>query len=146
MIQTKTKELSTTVGAVHEIQVVLSSSDGKTTHGLAMVREFSQHERWKRAVKVLGLSWALSLVSVLIPLAHFFLVPSFLLAGPFVAIHIYKTKKMLVGGTCTCPDCGKAFSIVKAPLKWPLADLCAACLNSVSIRPVTDSDEIEIVS
>ncbi len=144
MIQSRKEGLSTTVGGLYELQVVLSSSHGKTNPGVAIVQEFSQRERWKRAVKILGLLWGLCIVSVLIPIAHFVLVPSFLLAGPFVAIHIFKTKDMITGGTGACPSCGNVFSIVKAPLKWPLTDLCEACQSSVSIQPEADSDEIGI--
>lgn len=120
---------------IHKVDVILSSSNQKKTSGIALVQEWTQRERLKRAFKILGILWGLGLVSILIPLAHFVLVPGFLLAGPPIAFYIYQITKMIAGGKGICPNCGKEFSIVKVPLKWPLNDLCSVCQTSVLIIP-----------
>ncbi len=114
-------------------RVTLISSDEKKTQGIVWIQEWNQKERLRRALKALGISWGLAIVSVLIPLAHFILVPAFLLAGPFVAFRIYQVVSTIAGGTGNCPNCEKEFTIVKASLKWPIHDLCSACQSSVVI-------------
>jgi hypothetical protein len=71
-------------------RVTLISPNEKKTIGIAQIQEWNQKERLKRALKTLGISWGLAIVSVLIPLAHFILVPGFLLAGPFVTSPLQK--------------------------------------------------------
>ena len=125
----------------HKISVTLSSSNEKKTLGTAWIEEWTQRQRLKRALKALGISWGLGTIAVFIPGMHFILVPGLLIAGPFLAYNTYQIRNIISGGTGTCPQCGKSFSIVKAPLKWPLNDLCSACLIAVTVHPA-DSHEI----
>ena len=68
-------------------------------------------ERMIRALKMGGLCWGFALVSILIPLAHFVLVPSFLIAGPIVGMYFYRLESMVIGGSGNCPACQKPFQI-----------------------------------
>jgi hypothetical protein len=119
----------------HKLNVVLISSDGRKTVGTVVVQEWNQKQRLKRSLKVFLLVWGLAFISILIPLAHFILVPSFLLAGPFVAFHYYQIERMIEGGKGICPNCRKNFPVVKSALKWPLNDICSACHEAVVVSP-----------
>jgi hypothetical protein len=79
-------------------------SRGKTSAEFAHLQLFTTQEKQKRAWKAFFLLLDLGIVSIILPLAHFFLVPGFILASPFAA---YGWPKKQIGtlisveGTCT---------------------------------------------
>ena len=81
-------------------------------------------------------SWGLALVSVIIPLAHFVLVPAFLLAGPVGAWIISTQVSAVLGGESVCPDCGAFLRLSATSDSWPLTDLCAQCQRRVKVEKV----------
>ena len=60
---------------------------------------------------MLGILWLLAILAVAIPLAHFILVPGFLLAGPVVAVLRYRDTERNEQVTGECPVCGKPVTI-----------------------------------
>jgi hypothetical protein len=62
--------------------------------------------RVARALAGLGACWALALVSVFIPVAHFVLVPTFTVAGVVVTGLRLREDRRLVRVSGTCPRCG----------------------------------------
>src|SRR5689334_19748665 len=110
-----------------QYQVRVSSSAGKETPGEVRVQHWTHQERMKRAIKVFFLCWGLAAVAVLIPLLHFILVPSLVIAGPISAYMTLQQESVVLGGESRCPECGADLVIVRAPEKWPLSDLCAKC-------------------
>src|SRR4051794_18352309 len=98
----------------HKLPVNLTTPDEKSGAGTALIQEWSQKERSRRALRMLGILWGLMLISVLIPVAHFVLVPAFFLAGPIVAFIVHDQRKAIVGGEGICPQCGKPFTIAKS--------------------------------
>ena len=73
------------------IAVIVRSDTGKTSLGQVRIQEWDKKARTSRAAKFWIYCWGLSLLSVIIPIAHFFLVPGFLLAGP-VGAWIFSTQ------------------------------------------------------
>src|SRR5436189_3490573 len=59
----------------------LSGYHGRPTRGTVTIREFNRQQRTRRALEGLGKWWGVALLSVFIPVAHFVLVPSFVLYG-----------------------------------------------------------------
>lgn len=118
--------------ATNQIEVHLASPT-RTSAGIAFIQEWDKKGRIKRSFKILGICWGLSIISILIPIAHFILVPSFLIAGPILALRVYGTEAMLIGGTGKCPHCDHDFLIEKSQLNWPLQDLCTFCQSSIII-------------
>src|SRR6266516_2965408 len=59
-------------------QFLLKGYHGVPTSGTVTIRHFNRDERVRRALAGLGKWWGVAVVSVLIPVAHFVLVPSFL--------------------------------------------------------------------
>src|SRR5438128_11625865 len=57
----------------------LSGYHGRPTRGTVTIREFNRQQRTRRALAGLGRWWGVALLSVFIPVAHFILVPSFLI-------------------------------------------------------------------
>ncbi len=112
------------------------AAGGEEKPGWVNIKTFTASERNGRAFKFLGLYWGLALVSVLIPLAHFVLVPGFFFIGIFVAFYVRSAQSLVTGGETTCPFCQAQVQIVRMPLEWPLNDKCSACQRSFSIEKV----------
>jgi len=77
------------------------------TTATVTIRSFDKPERMRRALKGLGTFWAAALGSVFIPVAHFLLVPSFLLYGIYTFFERLNADKIVVIAEGMCPDCGK---------------------------------------
>jgi hypothetical protein len=116
-----------------EKKVVVKTRDGKSSPGKVYIQSWTKSERLKRSFKFWGFIWLLALISVFLPGAHFFLVPTFLIAGPIVARYIFKQESMVTGGETICPQCSKPLPIAKGPDIWPLDDLCSLCQTHVTL-------------
>jgi len=69
------------------------------------VTQLSQPERFKKAMKTFGIVFAISLVSILVPVFHFVLVPLFLIASIVLAFRQYnKVFEFDLKGV-QCPKC-----------------------------------------
>ena len=64
--------------------------------------------RLARVLAGLGLFWGVALLCVFIPVAHFILVPTFLLTGIAVAIKRAREDRRLILLRGACPRCGAA--------------------------------------
>ncbi len=91
-------------------------------------RTFSNGERMVRAGKILAICWGLALITLFIPIAHFFLVPTFLIAGPVMAFMKYKVETVLEKAHGVCPECSQTVDIELDPGdKLPKRTYCPAC-------------------
>lgn len=87
-----------------------------------------------RGLRMLGILWLLALVAVLIPLAHFILVPALLLAGPIVGFMRYRDTEHNEQVTGDCPVCGKAMSIeLDSSDRLPLWTYCSASGDPIRV-------------
>jgi hypothetical protein len=91
---------------VVEVSASLTAFGALPTRARAVVVVQGTGRRAARALAGLGACWALALVSVFIPVAHFVLVPSFTVAGIVVAGLRLREDRRLVGVSGTCPRCG----------------------------------------
>ena len=107
---------------------------GKRASGAVEVRAWSGRSRLVRGAKVLGACWALALVSLLVPAAHFVLVPVFLLAGPIGALIVGGQRSTVLGGEGACPECGERVRVGASAEEWPLHDACARCRTPLRIE------------
>lgn len=113
--------------------VTLVTSAGLSSSGQVFIQHWSPKQQLWRAAKTLLLLWGIAALTVLIPIAHFVLVPLFLVAGPVAASIVYKQHATVLGGSGVCPKCNREFEIVAAKDRWPLKDLCSACYQQVTI-------------
>ena len=91
-------------------------------------RSFTSGERMARAGKMLAICWTLALITLFIPIAHFFLVPTFLIAGPVTAYLKYRVETVMEKAHGVCPECSKAVDIALDPLdKLPKHTYCPDC-------------------
>ncbi len=119
---------------ISTIPVTLHRGEAKLSTGELRLARWDRRERLWRAAKVLLLLWALAAVSVLIPVAHFLLVPAFLIAGPIAAWRRARQESGIVGGQGPCPDCGKPMTLEAGPEQFPRYDLCESCHASIRVE------------
>jgi hypothetical protein len=72
----------------------------------AVIVEQAPGQRFARTLAGLGMFWGLALASVFIPVAHFILVPTFLVAGVVMAIKRAREDRRLLRVRGACPRCG----------------------------------------
>ena len=61
--------------------------------------------RMRRALRALGVCWGLAVASVLVPIAHFVLVPAFLALGILLAVRRGREAASIVAVSGRCPRC-----------------------------------------
>lgn len=119
---------------IEEIPVQVETPAEKKTSGKILLKVFSKSERTKRSVLTLAGFWLLAIFSVLIPVAHFVLVPAFLLLAPFLAYLKWQQDAGIIGGECFCPECKEKLALGSMKLKWPLTTSCLSCKATIYIQ------------
>jgi len=74
--------------------------------GTATIVEQTPGERTLRTLSGIGMFWALALGGLFIPVAHFVLVPAFLIAGIVMGIKRSREDRRLLAVSGACPRCG----------------------------------------
>jgi len=96
------------MSAPHERQAVLQVFGAPPTGAVAVVAAQNPGQRLARAIGVLAACWAAAVVSIFIPLAHFVLVPGFLVLGIGLGLVRGRERERLLSLRGTCPRCGQA--------------------------------------
>jgi hypothetical protein len=119
----------------HDVPVRLYIFGLPRGEGTARVRTRDSAERTARAARAAGTCILLAAVSILLPIAHFILVPAFLLAAPVVAVRRLRERASIVGLTGTCPRCNetRAFE-VKGPFGKDVRTSCATCSFAIEVE------------
>ncbi|MFM6928837.1 MAG: hypothetical protein ACKOX6_10265 [Bdellovibrio sp.] len=118
-----------------KIEIQGKANSEKYEYGFAEVRVYSQRETLMKVVKALAVFWGLAIFSILLPVVHFVLVPLFLFLGVFMAFRARKYHEEMLSGEINCPHCGSLVKIGKAPILWPLSEICQNCASVVRISP-----------
>ena len=114
--------------------IKIENADDNSTIGELHITHYSQSERTSRAIKMLALMWTLALITLFIPLAHFVLVPAFLIAGPVVAYKRYQTEEHPSCAVGECPTCKQPASIHLEPSDTlPMWTYCSANNDPVQL-------------
>ena len=92
-------------GQMVQVPITLRFWDKPPTQGTAVILERSFVQRMQRALVQLVIFWGLALVSLFIPIAHFVLVPGFLIAGVIAAQRQVKEEQTLLTASGPCPRC-----------------------------------------
>lgn len=102
------------------------------------VVELGLVRRVGRALVALLVCWVLALVSVFIILAHFILVPGFLVAGPVLAYLRFRPVRAITSIRGKCPRCGieQEFD----PPSWGRTIVCPRCKNQLTLTGLDDRE------
>jgi hypothetical protein len=118
-----------------DVEVLVLADADKHNQTQIIVESFSLSERIKAGFKKGSLFWGATFFSVFVPIAHFVLVPLFLISG-FVAFYIhFGHSQVLRAGTIKCPSCKKDFEIDQRSFTWPMRYECPDCKLLLLIRP-----------
>ncbi len=100
---------------------------------------FSIQEQKVRAIKTLLLFWTIATVCVLIPIAHFILVPGFLIGGIVAAKRRWGKSEEGVYARGICPDCKNTISInLDKNAELPQWHNCPECGDMLELQAIQD--------
>ncbi len=119
-----------------EILVSLDIYGAPAASGTATMIRYPLGRRILRALLGLGICWTLAVAAIFIPLAHFVLVPGFLVLGVTVATIQLRQTWRLQNVRGLCPRCGLEQAFVPAGRsrgQWRVH--CPSCLNQVAVSP-----------
>ena len=114
---------------------ILVKSGDIENEALLHMKSFDARERKIRAAKIWGLMWLGAVLSVPIIIAHFVLVPGFLIAGPVMAMKRYRTTEIPDHASGTCPAGKEEFTVpLEASAKLPMWTHCPQCHASLYLH------------
>jgi hypothetical protein len=121
------------VEANEEKDVILSGTDSHKAPGKAFFHTWTAQEAQQRGVKAWVACWLAAIPSLFLPIAHFFLVPGFLILGPIMFIYFKKMTTKILEIRGPCPYCQQIFTTKNQPNQWPMDACCDACRRTFSI-------------
>jgi len=83
----------------------------RTSEATARILDHAHPDRVRRALLGLAACWGAAVAAVFLPVLHFVLVPTLLLAGPLLAFARLGEKRTVTGITGPCPVCGGSISL-----------------------------------
>ncbi|MEY4668983.1 MAG: hypothetical protein RL518_1682 [Pseudomonadota bacterium] len=115
-------------------RTILATSNQSTTNGTMEVLEFSEQGRvkraWLTALKCLGAT----ALCVLIPGAHFVLVPlGLLVVTPLMTVYTLRVKTKIVSASIDCPACHKPLNVLTSQERYPIYENCSSCHRQVTL-------------
>ena len=113
--------------------LTLTGYHGKPTPASLLVAGFDRSARVRRAAQGLAASWGAMVVSVVLPVAHFVLVPSFFFIGIWQFFRRLKTAELLRGARGRCPDCGTEQDFELGSRRFPQSVTCAGCHRGLTL-------------
>ncbi len=118
-----------------------SQASGNTETAEMHITAFSVPEQKTRAIKALLKFWLIAAVCVLIPIAHFLLVPGFFIGGIIVASRRWKTDAEGEDARGCCPACHNQITIsLEKDAELPQWHDCPECSDPLQLQAVTSSD------
>jgi hypothetical protein len=111
--------------------VVVKSIDGRVSEGSFDVRRLSPRERWLAALKWLGISWAIALAFVPLPMLHFIFVPLFLVLGVPAGFFAFRVSERIGEGQVACPVCGNELKLQNVRYREKFRETCSNCANQL---------------
>ena len=98
---------------------------------------FVRHDpgaRGRRAALALAACWALAAVTILVPIAHFVLVPGFFLLGIWLLVQRLREDATIVSVTGDCPKCGEPRTFIASGRLRPSVKVqCPVCRNELEL-------------
>ena len=105
----------------------------KTTARVTVERH-APRARAQRAAQALAALWGVAALTILVPIAHFVLVPGFFVAGIVVGLRKLNESATVTGVSGVCPRCGeeRAFD-AGGRLRAGSTASCPACHNQLDL-------------
>lgn len=124
---------------VEQQPILIKPNNHPARLGILQITAYDKRDRLIRAAKILGIYWALALLSVPILVAHWVLVPGFFIAGPVMAYLRYRVTERSDKATGQCPVCNHDIAIRLEPAErspmWKYCPVCNAPLQLLTPSP-----------
>ncbi len=115
--------------------VTIHARNETTQAGVFLEKHFTSSQRIRRASQVWAIMWLLALASAFIPIAHFLLVPVFVIAGPTLGYLRYQQQHIPQAVEGQCPSCQQHFRLaLDQRTTLPYRDVCPHCDKHIQIR------------
>lgn len=124
-----------------ERRVAVVGPTGSRSTGELTLQLFTPSERLLRALRAFSTWFVVAILSVFIPLAHFVLVPLFLIVSVAAGSLAHSRKQIVLGGQARCPDCGVSFNLASGAHNLPFLDICTGCSRPVRVEWTAGSDK-----
>ena len=95
--------------------------------------EWDKKERTQNALKAVGMWFGFTCFGVMIPVVHYFLVPTLFITTWVMGLNKLNETVVSEGGEGICPKCGQTFKIEKSKFGARLTDSCGKCHEDVEI-------------
>jgi hypothetical protein len=117
---------------------IVATSNETATHGTMEVQEFSEQGRVKRAWLMAFKCLGGTALCVLIPVAHFFLVPfGLLVVTPIMTIYTFRVKIKILSATIDCPACHNPLNVLTTQERYPIYENCGSCHRQIALTQAT---------
>ncbi len=114
--------------------ISIRDDKGNAAEGQLFLTGYTAADRTRRAVIALVACLLGAGVAVFIPIAHFFLVPALLIAGPVLFYTRYRQAEALERVEGVCPRCGQSVTIaMESNDKLPKWTYCPACDGALEL-------------
>ncbi|GMQ99639.1 MAG: hypothetical protein BMS9Abin18_0461 [Zetaproteobacteria bacterium] len=101
---------------------------------------FTQQEQKMRALKSMMIFWAIAALCILIPIAHFILVPGFFIGGIVAASRHWKIKEEGIEATGSCPACHNGICIkLDKNAELPQWKDCPECTDPLELQAAPEN-------
>jgi hypothetical protein len=108
----------------------------KHVEGSVEVKYFSRELRLEKAIKTGVFCLLITALCILIPVAHFVLVPSGLILTPILALRQFRITNAIIGASLTCAACGGELTRLSSRENYPLYETCLSCKRENLIEPL----------
>lgn len=116
------------------LDITISNDEGKYTDGVMHYTAYTSGDRTSRAIIALTACLAGAGITLFIPIAHFFLVPAFLIAGPVLFVLRIKQHEAKENVEGSCPSCNEKISItLENTDQLPKRTYCPACDKAIEL-------------
>ena len=116
------------------LAIEIQDDNDNSAQGVLHFTAFNPADRTSRAIIMLVVCWLLAGVTVFIPIAHFFLVPAFFIAGPIMAFSRYKQTDAKETVEGECPRHKGDFTLkLEATDKLPKWTYCPECDGAIQL-------------
>ena len=116
-----------------KMPLTAKSSNGSQTQVFIEVLSFNASERRSRALKFAAAFFGCALLSAFIPILHFVLVPSFLIAS-FISFFVIHSKNQKVSALVgPCPQCNEQNHWQPSNTSFPQSFTCEACRKNLLV-------------
>ena len=104
------------------------------TRAVVAVARHDPGARLRRGLLALAACWALAAVTILVPIAHFVLVPGFFLLGIWLLVKRLGEDATIDSVSGDCPKCGEPRSFVASGRLEPDVKVqCPVCRNELEL-------------